>query len=176
MLENNSPPPHSAQPTNLHQDDLGNLNTQIKQLTDTVSNQQKLLELKERINKLVIVGLDVNLALEDTPDSVNRFLEAKLKLNSINFARARRLGDDAKFPRPILVTFLSHSDKKLLLSKRSLLAGSKVFINNDLTLHQRQAEKNLRDVKSKLLNPLVTIDAYNRHTDLWWFMCVLRAN
>ncbi len=25
-------------------------------------------------------------------------------------------------------------------------------------------------------NPLVTIDAYKRHTDLWWFMCVLWAN
>ncbi len=28
----------------------------------------------------------------------------------------------------------------------------------------------------RLFNPLTTIDAYKRHTDLWWFMCVLRAN
>ncbi len=24
-----------------------------------------------------------------------------------------------------------------------------------------------------IINPLVTIDAYKRHTGLWWFMCVL---
>ncbi len=80
MLENNSPQPQSAQP-NLHQDDLGNLNTQIKQLTDTVSNQQKLLELKERdnrVNNLVIVGLEetLNLELEDTPDASSESLES----------------------------------------------------------------------------------------------------
>ena len=38
-----------------------------------------------------------------------------------------------------------------VLAKRSLLAGSIVFINNDLTKEQMQAEKQLREIKKKLL-------------------------
>ncbi len=32
----------------------------------------------------------------------------------------------------------------------------------------------LSELADICLNPLVTIDAYKRHTDIWWFMCVTK--
>lgn len=101
-----------------------------------------------------MVGLEESEEHEYTQDVVHKFLEAKMGLNSVTVGQARRLGRKhipMSKSRPILVTFQSQTDRSLVLSKRSVLAGSKVFINNDLTKEQMLAEKQLREVKKKLL-------------------------
>ena len=102
---------------------------------------------------MVFVSLDES-DNEETPTVVNNFLETKIELSSINIVKARRLGKRQAAPskpRPILVTFHLHKEKGSVLAKKSSLAGTKVFINNDLTREQMQAEKQLRETKKKIL-------------------------
>jgi len=53
----------------------------------------------------------------------------------------------AQRTRPIVLTSTldSSTTKRKILDKRVALAGSKIYINPDLTNEQRQAEKRLRD-------------------------------
>ena len=136
------------------------MQSQIKKLTDTVNNYQRVLELKERANRannIVITGIQEALPNEDTPTIVSEFLNSRMGITSIKISQARRLGRSqlsTHKPRPILATFHSHSDKSQVLSKRASLAGSKIFINHDLTKEQMEEEKKLREAKKKLaLNP-----------------------
>ena len=95
----------------------------------------------------MFVGLDES-DNEDTPTVVNNFLETKVELSSMNMVKAQRLGKRQAVPSkpmPILVTFHSHKEKGSVLAKKSSLAGTKVFINNDLTREQMQAEKQLSE-------------------------------
>ena len=93
---------------------------------------------------MVFVGLDES-DNEDTPTVVNSFLETKMELNSMNIVKAQRFGKKQAAPskpRPILVTFHSHKERGSVLANKSSLAGTKVFINNDLTMSRCRPRNN----------------------------------
>lgn len=130
---------------------------QIQHLTNTISNHQKLLEQREkeaRSRNLIIVGLDeTDEPQENTPHLLNVFFKEKLNVENVNIVQARRLGrkqEASSKPRPVHITFQSQNDRSLVLSNRSKLAGSKIFINYDLTKEQMLAEKHTRDLKKRL--------------------------
>ena len=60
----------------------------------------------------------------------------------------------------------------MLPARLSLLAS----LRNLLSLDVRTLSLCCVVMSLVCLNPLDTIDVYKRHTDLWWFMCVLRTN
>ena len=134
---------------------MESMQSQIKQLADSVNNHQKVLELKERANRannLVFIGIQEAQLNEDTSTIVKEFLEFRMGITSVKIAQACRLGrrqPSTQKSRPILATFHSQSNKSQVLSKRASLAGIKVFINNDLTKEQMQEEKRLRETKKK---------------------------
>jgi len=70
------------------------IQTQIKQLENSVSNHQRLLEKKEREsreNNMVVFGIEEKLDSEErenTLDLINEFLESKLKTTSIKAVQA----------------------------------------------------------------------------------------
>jgi len=80
------------------------IQTQIKQLENSVSNHQRLLEKKEREsreNNMVVFRIEEKLDSEErenTLDLINEFLELKLKTASIKAVQARRLGRRTQAP------------------------------------------------------------------------------
>ena len=126
-------------------------------LSKSVSNHQKLREQNERetrANNIVIVGLketeDEN---EDTIEKVNKIMEEKMNLSYTGIVKAHRLGKEGNspsIPRPVLVSFNSIREKSRIMAKRSSLAGSNIYFNNDLTKNQRADERKLRATKKIL--------------------------
>jgi len=138
------------------ENEFSTLKSQLQQVTLSLQNQQKLLEMKERENRannLVITGIQESSSeAENTMDVVTTFLSNKLGLTDITIAKTRRLGKkQAQTTRPIVLTLDLSTTKRKILAKRVALAGSKIYINPDLTTEQRQAEKRLRDLKKQLL-------------------------
>ena len=79
-----------------------------------------------------------------------------LKVSSNVVVRANRLGKtntnkDSK-PRPIEVKLTSINDKKLIMSKVSLLKGSGIFVEPKLKWNDRQKEKALLSLRFALVN------------------------
>jgi len=80
------------------------IQTEIKQLENSVSNHQRLLEKKEgesRENNMVVFRIEEKLDSEErenTLDLINEFLESKLKTTSIKAVQARRLGRRTQAP------------------------------------------------------------------------------
>ena len=130
---------------------LKEIKTQITELATLIENHQKLFETKEHANRasnLVIIGLEES-SVEDNPTNVVKdFLSNKLNLTNIFIAQARRLGkikqssNNTKH-RPVLVTFSNSAERKQVLSNRSKLAGTQIYINFDLTKQQMSEEKQL---------------------------------
>ena len=90
----------------------------------------------------------------DTEVSVKDLITTKLNMNDVEITNARRLGkrnETRKYPRPVLVVFDSLESKRKVMRNRTKLLGSKIYINNDLTLDQRKKEKELRKKKQFLI-------------------------
>ena len=62
---------------------------------------------------------------------------------TILFSLKTQQTSDNNKHRPILVTFANPAERKQVLSNRSKLAGTKIYINFDLTKEQMNEEKDL---------------------------------
>ena len=90
---------------------------------------------------------------EDIIEKVNKIMEEKMNLSHTGIVKAHRLGkkgNSPSIPRPVLVSFNSIREKSRIMSKRSSLAGSNIYFNNDLTINQRADERKLRATKKIL--------------------------
>ena len=168
VTESSCPPPSAPTP------DLEKIHTQLSQLTSSVNNHQKFLENKEkadRMNNLIIVGLEETGESEDAVSVSNNFFSEKLDLTDIRIEKARRLGKSQSKTRPILVAFNSQLDRKKVLSNRSKLAGSNIYINFDLTRDQLKEQQKLREIRKQLIklpefkNKKITIYQNKLHVD-----------
>ena len=141
-----------------HSENLGQkFQSQMEQISATLNDHQKLLEMKERESRaknLVIVGIPEE-RNEVVQDVTNQFLNERLGLNcETSIIEVRRLGKklpNRDRPRPILISLNSPVAKRSILAKRSSLAGSNVYINHDLTRDQMKLERELRETKKRLL-------------------------
>ena len=121
-----------------------NMQTQV-----AVTNQQKFIERNDRERRdknVVIIGLTEEDS-ERTETLVSDLFENRLSLSNVSVHKVTRLGKkngERKSPRPVLVTFESIEDKRKVLSAKSKLSGSKVFINNNMTKDQQNIERELR--------------------------------
>lgn len=137
---------------------LASLRTKVETITATLSNQQKLLELTERANRaknIVIVGLDEPDGEENVNERIASLFAEKLELSNISITSSKRLGKKVaprgSRPRPILVALDSISAKKQVMLNRSKLAGTKIYLNNDLTKTQQEEEQKLRAMRKQLM-------------------------
>ena len=143
-------PSHPTEPIALKE-----IKSQITELATSIENHQKLFETKECANRASNLGLEES-SVEDNPiNIVKDFLSDKLNLTNISIAQARRLGkvkqssNNTKH-RPVLVTFSNSAERKQVLSNRSKLAGTQIYINFDLTKQQMNKEKQLREARRRL--------------------------
>ena len=83
---------------------------------------------------------------EKAPSIISNLLSSKLGLSNISSSQARRLGKHKEAqnkPRPILITLPKSHNRNSVVSNRSKLAGSNIYINFDLTKEQQVEEKRL---------------------------------
>ena len=128
-----------------------NIRAQVGQLQKAVEMQER----ERREKNVLIVGMEET--EESSERMVKRLIEQKLSLDpeTVQIAHVKRIGQiraHTTHPRYVLVTFESLEDKQLVMRNRRKLAGSNIFINNDLTKNQRTLEKHLREKKKFLLN------------------------
>ena len=124
-------------------------------LQKQVGELQKALERNEREKRdrnIIIVGLEES--DENCEKLAESMIEEKLslKVEDVKMSNVRRIGRrnmQRTYPRPVLVTFESAECKRIVMKK---LAGSGIYLNNDLTKDQRTLEKNLREQRKFLSN------------------------
>ena len=127
------------------------IHDQFENISRTLSNQQRIIEANEKVRReknVIIMG--VKESDVDTDVLVKDLITTKLNLNDVEITNARRLGkrnETRKNPCPVLVVFDSLESKRKVMRNRTKLLGSKIYINNDLTLDQRKKEKELRKKK-----------------------------
>ncbi len=178
MLEGQATARADDQPRHEQQEVIASLNTRVEAVAATVSIQQKVLETNERSNRaknVIIVGLQEDQQEENIEEKVQELLRDKLDLEDIAVASAKRLGRPKerhqKSPRSVLVELENRNDKQKILQRRIQLAGTRIYINNDLTREQQEAEKKLRDMRNKLRklpefsNQKITIYRGKLHVD-----------
>ena len=139
-------------PPSAHREDF---ETRMAWLSETIEKQQQMIEKGEREKRernIVIVGL--NESTLQTEEVVNNFFQEKLNIQTSAVAQCRRLGRknlERSQPRPILVTLESMDKKRQIMSRKKMLAGTSIYINNDLTKEQMSKEKDLRIKRRQLL-------------------------
>ena len=129
--------------------------TRMARLSKTIEKQQQMIEKGEREKRernIVIVGL--NESTLQTEEVVNSFFQEKLNIQTSAVAQCRRLGRknlERSQPRPILVTLESMDKKQQIMSTKKMLAGTSIYINNDLTKEQMSKKKDLHIKRRQLL-------------------------
>ena len=101
---------------------------------------------------MIVVGLKESEG--STNSLINSLLENKLDLQDTGVSSCRRLGTPNKSsskPRPVLVVFDTVEKKRTAMKNRAALAGTEIFLNNDLTKEQMLKEKQLRDIKKEMM-------------------------
>ena len=134
------------------------MKSQVAQIAETVTIQQRVLEIndrKRRNKNIVIIGMAEESESGSIETSVMDLFKSRLNLKDVKFQSAKRIGKmsrQRKSPCPVLVTFESIEDKRKVLYSKSKLAGSKIFISNDLTKDQQNTERELRKKKQFLIS------------------------
>lgn len=105
------------------------------------------------MKNLIIVGLEENGESEYTASVINNFLTDNLHHTDIKIYKARWLEKFQKKTGPILVAFNSQSDRKAVLTHRTQLAGSNIYIiyNFDLTREQLKEQPKLKETRKQLI-------------------------
>ena len=134
--------------------DLSSIELKLDLMSKSLQAQQQVLEMKDRAARalnIVITGLNETNEKEDTSKTVQDLFASKLEASSVGITQTKHLGKhNVTRPRLILVTFSSQTEKSKIMKCRKKLAGTNIYINNDLTREQKQNEKLLRDAKKKL--------------------------
>ena len=132
------------------------LEIKLNLVSKVLEDQQKLIEMKERAeraNNVVIFGLAES-NTHSVSEEVSDLFNTKLGQPDVHIASARRLGkleQNRGKPRPVLVSLVSSFDKATVMKNKKNLAGTKIFINNDLTKEQAREDKRLRDIKKRMM-------------------------
>jgi len=146
----------SATPVRSLEPSRDSIETQVAHLTRTITKQQKIIEMNEREKReknVIITGVHEN-QHENTARVVRELIQTKLEEN-VDVSVCKRLGkyEQNRFrPRPILVVLESMEEKRRIMKSRSKLAGTNIFLNNDLTKDQMEREKKLRKLKNDLIS------------------------
>ena len=98
-----------------------------------------------------IVGL--NESEMNTETMIMSFFEEKLNISPPPITYTKRLvrkNEESVYSRLLLVAFNTLEGKKLVMKKKKLLAGTRVYINNDLTKEQMAQERKIREKDNNL--------------------------
>lgn len=109
----------------------------------TVIDQQKIiLELQQQVNRknIIIHGIQTVDNEDNLEPNIVNILNNKLNLNltTDKIEQVYRLGKKGgSKDLPVKVEFVTYKDKMKVIRNRTMLKGTKIFINNDLPLELR---------------------------------------
>lgn len=109
------------------------------------------LETQCKQNNILIDGVPEisNEKWQDSEEKVKEIFQDKLELdyNKMIIEKVHRIGKfksaNSTRPRPIMVRFQSHKDKKQVMDKAKCLKGTKIFLNDDYPESVRQKRREL---------------------------------
>ncbi|XP_044736923.1 uncharacterized protein LOC123298890 [Chrysoperla carnea] len=118
----------------------------------TVQNQKEvILQLEKRLNSnnIIIHGVDENKDDTGLEDALIDLLNSKLAVNikKHDVQQVYRLGNDKYNARPIKVLLNNHKTKLSIMKEKKKLAGTPIFINDDLPKELRIREADERRKK-----------------------------
>ena len=113
------------------------------------------VEREKRKNNLVVFNIpesnqiDIKARSKNDISVFNEIVETVLKVQEVQVTKAIRLGKkNSEKPRPLLLSFAQETTKREILSNARILRRStkwsNVFISPDLTLKERQANREIR--------------------------------
>lgn len=94
-----------------------------------------------RINNCKLSGL-AETEKENTKEVVTSFFQSELRVHEPSILQAYRIGQKkGDLPRPILIKFITQSEKARVIANRSMLKGQRIWLDDDLTPTQVQARR-----------------------------------
>lgn len=113
--------------------------SRLKRLEDAAERKDR----QERKNNFVISGLKSD---GDYTQTVVNFMREKLNLvlSPVSVTPLVKKNEDQS--TMLLVKLQSYEEKSGVMNKRNVLKGSKVYLNNDMTVLERQKQKKIREM------------------------------
>src|SRR5436189_4134782 len=136
---------------------LSETNKKISELEAIISVQQVAIGKLEKATKsknLIITGLEENENnSEDLLKVVLNLFSSSLRVNLTegDVDTIFRLGKKNDKIRPIMLSFISKKVRDTILLKRSLLKGTKVYINEHMTTLERENHNDLLNQRRKAI-------------------------
>lgn len=113
------------------------------------------VERNDKKNNAIIFGIQEpeREKVEDVEKEIEKICQ-RMGIPTVDFDFAVRIGAAKKgVNRPILIRFVRAREKREFMEKaRNALRGTNIFINNDLTMEQREAGKKLRDFRNDFIS------------------------
>lgn len=128
------------------------LRNRVDVMEKTVQNQKEvILQLEKRLNSnnIIIHGVDENKDDTGLEDALIDLLNSKLAVNikKHDVQQVYRLGNNKYNARPIKVLLNNHKTKLSIMKEKKKLAGTSIFINDDLPKELRIREADERRKK-----------------------------
>lgn len=128
------------------------LRNRVDVMEKTVQNQKEvILQLEKRLNSnnIIIHGVDENKDDTGLEDALIDLLNSKLAVNikEHDVQQVYRLGNNKYNARPIKVLLNNHKTKLSIMKEKKKLAGTSIFINDDLPKELRIREADERRKK-----------------------------
>lgn len=127
---------------NIWKEEKTHLENRITKLEENLERQEKE---KKKLN-IVIKGLDD--ANKENKETVQKWIEEKLEIQT-KIKQVFTVGKD-KNKQAVIVKMHNWEAKKEIMQQKKRLYGTKVYIENDLTLKERATQIKLKEIADKL--------------------------
>ncbi|KAK4886964.1 hypothetical protein RN001_003235 [Aquatica leii] len=127
---------------NIWKEEKTHLQNRITKLEENLERQEKE---KKKLN-IVIKGLDD--ANKENKETVQKWIEEKLEIQT-KIEQVFTVGKD-KNKQAVIVKMHNWEAKKEIMQQKKRLYGTKVYIENDLTLKERATQIKLKEIADKL--------------------------
>lgn len=118
-------------------------NNEVKKELQLLKGKIDLMDKEKRRNNIIIQGIPITTYEEGViKERMNRLLKDNLELE-VKIKNARKIGE-----KICLLEMENNTDKQLVMSNKSKLKNikdTKIYINNDMNLEEREIQKIIRD-------------------------------
>jgi len=125
---------------------------EVNEEVQAVKTSVHQLEAAARRNNLIIQGIAENEkeTHSDRHEALQK-LAKRLKIDNFDYSECIRLGKNGHYSRPLLVKMLRYRDKMEVKAAARHLKGSKIYINDDMSPQERQADGILRKKRREIM-------------------------
>lgn len=111
----------------------------INELLKNMESKIEHLEKEKRKNNIIIIGIEMGKDNSPLNKHIEEFIVKKLKIQ-INIISAGIINQQKNM---IIATVATWEEKKEIMKNKAKLKEERIYINNDLTIEERNIQKNL---------------------------------